>query len=260
MASRRKSRTQARAERRRAAQAVIRIVHPIEQRYARGLRVVAKSWAGAYERALKPFLKDRAERTDAELRSLPNTFDVLGMQVHAALEPSVGPLFDRMSRDVQKATARTSRLLGISANDIGLRGFVDQKRNENIALVENAHRVYARQVRELFEDPSNDGMRVETLAKRLLERGDVSESRAALIARDQTLKLNGQLAQERMQTAGVEGYVWSTSLDERVREEHQALEGQTFTWDNPPEVGHPGQDFQCRCVAIPVVSELEGLF
>ena len=81
----------------------------------------------------------------------------------------------------------------------------------------------------------------------------MSESRAELIARDQTLKLNGAITKARQTSAGVNSYTWNTSHDDRVRESHAALDGQIISWDAPPEAGHPGEDFQCRCVPIPVI-------
>ena len=86
---------------------------------------------------------------------------------------------------------------------------------------------------------------------------------ARLLARDQTAKLNGQLTEAQQRDAGVNEYVWSTCGDSRVRDSHRRLHGKRFSWDNPPEVTpgrrlHPGQDYQCRCVALPVFN-LEGI-
>lgn len=136
---------------------------------------------------------------------------------------------------------------------------IAKRRDENIQLVVKAGREYADSVAEIFGDPENDGLRTEDLKVKLLARGGVSESRAELIARDQTLKLAGAITEIRQRNAGVDEYIWSTSLDERVRDEHAALEGERFSWSSPPAIGHPGQDFQCRCVAVPVVDDLEGL-
>ena len=88
------------------------------------------------------------------------------------------------------------------------------------------------------------------------ERTDVSDSRAKLIARDQVSKLNGQLTRERQTDLGVDGYIWRTVGDERVRDTHDENDGNFFSWDNPPaETGHPGEDYQCRCWAEPVLPE-----
>jgi len=109
------------------------------------------------------------------------------------------------------------------------------------------------EVSEVIERAHAEGVRVEVLAHDLRERFEVSNSRAELIARDQTLKLNGQINRHRQLSVGVEEYIWDTSGDERVRESHAVLDGRKFSWHAPPSVGHPGQDFQCRCGAIPVI-------
>jgi SPP1 gp7 family putative phage head morphogenesis protein len=104
------------------------------------------------------------------------------------------------------------------------------------------------------------GRRAEDLAKELLSSVDPSVSnpraRANLIARDQVAKLNGQLTQLRQQDIGVTRYRWRTMGDARVRDSHQELNGQVFSWDDPPEPGHPGDDFQCRCYAEPVLEDV----
>ncbi len=259
-----KTRTRSRAARRRLAIQVANATRTVEQRYVSALRGVARAIAREYMKRLTPHL-DEVARSDSSARydatTLSNQLDILGVEVQLAIPRTVGPLFDRMTRDLSKANAKGQALLGISPRATGMAGLLARARDENIALVERAHRAYAASVRDIVGDPENFGLRVEDLKSKLLERGDVSESRAELIARDQTLKLNGQITATRQQAAGVDRYVWSTSGDDRVRESHAEKEGQTFEWSNPPaDTGHPGQDFQCRCVAIPVVEELEGVF
>lgn len=45
----------------------------------------------------------------------------------------------------------------------------------------------------------------------------------------------------------------------RVRDTHVALNGETFSWSDPPvtsetgERNHPGEDYSCRCVAVAVL-------
>lgn len=264
-----KPRLASRAARRRAAVAVVNGLRGPEAAYVRALRGVMKAISAEYARFLTPHLTGMA-RTDGQL---PDGLDALGVRIRGAIGPTVGPLFDRMSGAVSKANARGQALMGVRLGGVtGVRGIITNAghsgvqadilaaRDRNIQLIENAHRAYSQQVRDVIEDPGTFGMRVEEIQARIQERGNVSESRAELIARDQTLKLNSQITATRQMRAGVERYTWSTSQDERVREEHAALEGEVFDWTSPPEVGHPGQDFQCRCVAIPVVEELEDVF
>jgi len=98
--------------------------------------------------------------------------------------------------------------------------------------------------------------------------------------------LNGDLAQGRMEQAGIETYIWSISMDERVRglpggkysnavPSHYLMEGLICRWDDPTKYRnasgewvarpagapllHPGQDIMCRCVALPNWGELDEL-
>jgi peptidoglycan hydrolase-like protein with peptidoglycan-binding domain len=50
-------------------------------------------------------------------------------------------------------------------------------------------------------------------------------------------------------------YIWRTVGDNRVRSEHAVRDGKTFSWDNPPDGGHPGEAPNCRCTAETVEEE-----
>lgn len=50
-------------------------------------------------------------------------------------------------------------------------------------------------------------------------------------------------------------YVWRTRRDGKVRSSHAEREGQVFSWDDPPEGGHPGEDYGCRCTAEPYLPQ-----
>lgn len=129
------------------------------------------------------------------------------------------------------------------------------------------------------------GERVGAIRERVLNEVGVSFQRAQLIARDQVAKFNSQLTELRQTSLGVSRYIWRTSRDERVRGRpggrypnarptHWALEGKMCRWDDPTvysddggetwksrsSIGavelHPGQDFQCRCTAEPVLEDV----
>ncbi len=52
-------------------------------------------------------------------------------------------------------------------------------------------------------------------------------------------------------TGGSTHYIWHTQGDGKVRADHAANNGKIFAWDNPPETGNPGEDYNCRCWAEP---------
>jgi SPP1 gp7 family putative phage head morphogenesis protein len=231
-----------------------------EARYVRDLRAIAKGIVETTESAMAPEIAHRGTREDvASVSKHGAKLDTVigGLRVHLARV--VPPAFDRMSAEVSKKNAAGMKLLGIQPVRSGLSPVVAMARDENIRLVENAAREYAGSVREVFDDPDNFGLRVEELQDLLEERGKVFGSRAELIARDQTLKTNAALTKERHQRAGITAYTWSTSRDERVRPMHADLEGEQFDWDDPPvtndagDQNHPGEDYQCRCVPLPVL-------
>ena len=101
------------------------------------------------------------------------------------------------------------------------------------------------------------GINLKDMSGQLKDRIGFTKNRAKLIARDQTSKLNGQLTQLRQTQNGISKYQWATAGDERVRPSHAEKEGNIYSWDNPPaDTGNPGDDINCRCVAIPILEDL----
>jgi uncharacterized protein with gpF-like domain len=138
------------------------------------------------------------------------------------------------------------------------------------------------------------GKRWETISQEILSETDLepgvfnkAETRADLIARDQTSKLYGNLAQKRQENSGLIWYYWRTMEDERVvgtpggrypkgsdgHGNHFKMDGKVCRWDNPNlyaksvqdakdgnwemrteemPSGHPGDEYQCRCYAEPI--------
>lgn len=164
---------------------------------------------------------------------------------------------DAHSRAQWSAQARALGLK-VASDDLVLAARVQAFRRENLALIRSLCAEHVVRVGRVLREQS--GERVEDLARALREATGASRSRAELIARDQVLKANGLLTRDRHEAAGITSYTWRTSRDERVRSRHRALEGTVHRYDAPPVVdpgtqrrAHPGQDFQCRCTAEPVL-------
>lgn len=111
----------------------------------------------------------------------------------------------------------------------------------------------ARLVAEGFEK----GSQASTIARRIEDRVGIGRRRAQFVARNEMGNLYAEHTKLRQTELGATRYVWRTSLDERVRASHAAKEGETFSWNDPPaDTGHPGEDFNCRCTAEPVLDDL----
>lgn len=152
------------------------------------------------------------------------------------------------------------QILSTVGIDLGADPFIAQHLEtfiaDNAKLITSIPENLLKDVEGIIGRGARRGLRHEALARDIQARFEVTESRAKLIARDQIASLNGELTQLRHQSLGVTRYVWLTSRDERVRPEHEDRDGEIFSWDSPPEDGHPGQPINCRCTAQPVVDDL----
>lgn len=127
----------------------------------------------------------------------------------------------------------------------------------NIQLIKSIRSQYLDKVQNAVMQAMVKGALNKDLAAQIKDLGKTTEKRAMFIARDQSSKLNAALTQARHEDVGIKKYIWSTSLDERVRDSHADKEGRIFEYANPPaDTGHPGHDFNCRCVAIPVLDDV----
>ena len=172
----------------------------------------------------------------------------------------IGSQVSAFNKEAQKRVFREVAGLDPTFGDRGVEKSLKEFAKDNVDLItglEGLDEQYFRQVEDKLVEALKEGRRHEDFAAIVQDRLGVAESRAKLIARDQVQKLNSRLTQKRQQDLGVTRYEWSTSGDERVRDSHEAKDGEVFKWSDPPsDTGHPGDDILCRCVAIPIVDDV----
>lgn len=128
---------------------------------------------------------------------------------------------------------------------------------ENAALITTLRDRTLERIREVAQQGVTAGRPSGSIAKEIGEQFGIEARHARLIARDQVSKLNGQLTMTRQTALGITHYKWRTAGDDRVRQTHHDNNNQIYSWDAPPATGHPGQDYQCRCWASPVLEEFD---
>jgi len=168
----------------------------------------------------------------------------------------------------QTGTFQTRQLQRSLGKAIGVNVFLDKtallKRmgahvKQNVDLISSIDEDYFDDIRKRLTTGIRAGDRVETMRDMIEERYDVTRSRAALIACDQTMKFYGELNREQQTGLGIDDYVWNGMLDNAEREMHLDLEGEQFKWGDPPvtnpqgDLNEPGGDYRCRCTASPVL-------
>lgn len=115
-------------------------------------------------------------------------------------------------------------------------------------------------LREDIQQYIMQGYRASSLEELVQKHKGISARKAKFLARQETKLLVAQYRENRFKEYGVTQYRWQTILDGRERDLHRDLNGQRFFWTEPPiidartgERGNPGQAYNCRCKAIPVV-------
>lgn len=136
-----------------------------------------------------------------------------------------------------------------------VRSLVNAWKRQNEAFITKMPMDTVQAIQDTIQKGLREGEHVRALQRRISRQFGVSERRGLLIARTEMGQFHSQITQERCGESGIGHYFWSASHDERVRDTHESLDGMRFSWDAPPDVGHPGEDFNCRCVAIPDVTD-----
>ena len=139
--------------------------------------------------------------------------------------------------------------------DRGLADAIEQFTHENAALVTRIPTRLHGDLETMVQRAVSSAQPHPALADQIEARFGVAERHARLIARDQTLKLHAKLNHARQRELGVERFVWRTVGDDRVRDEHEELDGEEFDYDDPPDEGLPGDEICCRCSSEPVFSD-----
>lgn len=118
------------------------------------------------------------------------------------------------------------------------------------------------ELRKQVESHLFAGTRYEALASKITSAYGVSERKAQFLARQETNLLAAQVKEELYADAGIDEYEWQTvkgTASHPVRPMHKRLDGKRFKFSKPPITddkgsrNNPGQDYNCRCTARPIV-------
>jgi len=228
----------------------------------------------------------RAQRTDGvrndDLRDLESWLRQKFRQMAQELEKRVSVfglerLVDKVSRMTQRMSLREWKksvkdTLGIDLMDDYYSGefyesIVHRWVDENVLKIKTLPQNTLDEMQQIILHGFKSGSTIRDITKEIQREYGVTRRRARTLARDQIATLNSQITKAQQQDAGCNRYRWSDSRDSRVRECHHALNGKIFSWDDPPEMWyttkkrgvvrtgrrcHPGEDYCCRCIAIPV--------
>lgn len=186
--------------------------------------------------------------------------------VKSSIARNIGTKINRFSKGIFEDQVKTLVGTNVFVSEPWLEekmaGFV----KENVDYITKWSDDLKGQAEGIIMRGARTGTAPSDIADELKDRIGVVGSRYDMIARDQTLKFNGDLSRARNEDLGLDQYTWSGSLDERERDWHRELEGELFSYDDPPmgggtsedEEGNPSEGINCRCNAIPYIDDLIG--
>lgn len=118
------------------------------------------------------------------------------------------------------------------------------------------------ELRQRIMEKAYSGHRYEAIVSEIQASYGVSQRKAKFLARQETNLLMAKFKQVRYQEAGSDEYIWGCvagSANHPVRHFHRLNEGKRFRWsvgapiNERGERKNPGQDYNCRCFARPIV-------
>ena len=183
-------------------------------------------------------------------------------QAERLAEDTANEISDFNRRQIGKQL-RAAVGVDVFFQDTELQDTMEQFASDNVSRIVTYPATIFPKLERIVSNGYRAGLRANAIRDQIVNELGVEESRAAFWARDQIGSLNGQLTKQRQESIGIDEYIWRSSLDERVRATHRRLEGTKHRWDDPPQVGarlvHPGEDYNCRCTADPVIPGIENI-
>lgn len=184
------------------------------------------------------------------------------------LEPWARAVGGRMVAEVaardrqawRETSSQMSQLHRTLLNDTDLGLLTQQRLEDQVSLITSLPRDAAERVHKLTLEGILQGTRAKEIAREIARSGEVSESRAMLIARTEVSRTSTEFTRARAEAIGSTHFIWRTSRDSDVRKSHSKLNGKTYRWDSPPECdpGYhalPGAIWNCRCYPEPVFAD-----
>lgn len=226
----------------------------VERRFAQQLRKIARHIADLVETF-------GTEQTEALTRALNRYGEIIEPWARAVSARMIA----QVSEHDERAWMKLARQMGMSLKSeierapVGIR--MQQLLEEQVGLIKSLPVEAAERVHKVTTEGITKGIRASEVAAEIMKTGDVTKSRANLIARTEVGRTSTTLTQARAESVGSKGYRWRTAGDSDVRESHRKMEGRFVAWNDPPTLdgmrGHAGAIPNCRCYPEPVLDDDE---
>lgn len=215
---------------------------------------------------------------DSFVDDFANSLDALKARWLLGNEQALG-LANQVVGRINKATKQriekaVGKAMGVNVAQLveseGLSDAVNSSVRENVRLIRTIPAQYLDRIERIVLQETVKGRSATSIINQIREVHNVSENRARVIARDQSNKINGEITRQRQTALNIRAFRWRTVGDEAVRESHRLRNGKVYAWapefvgqrladgtvlldPTIDDIGYPGEDIQCRCIAEPII-------
>lgn len=236
-------------------------VRKLEARYARELRKIARQ-VGDLVRAWAP---DDGMFDLAQVAALKAMLAKYAEAITPWAKATAGRMVEEIAIRERRAWAEHARIMGRELHreirDAPTGQVLKDYLAEHVRLITSLPTEAGERVHRLTLEGIQNGTRAKQIAREIMRSGEVTESRATLIARTEISRTASALTMARATHVGSTAYVWRTAEDSDVRDSHAKMNGRPVDWNDPPTldgmVGHAGMLPNCRCYPEPILPELD---
>ena len=194
----------------------------------------------------KRFIYDLDDYLNTYLQNLESSIDTINIDYSPMIEDYKEQLINSFERFNIKSSFLTTDINNNYINNSKL--FIKNMLFEETTKMRN-------ELRELVEQGASN----KSISQYLQDNYKMTQKRSLFIARQESSLLLSEYSKQQYLNNGIKKYIWSTSNDERVRKLHRELNNTIQEFNNPPiddtngKRHNPGENFNCRCVAIPIL-------
>lgn len=251
----------------------VKILYPksSEREYYRLLRAVVRMLNKLSVEAVETLKNDilRNDTADSEriAGKVSKEIEVSGVKTEVMSEiKRIMQGVDNTAKSNLRRSFRNCLQVDVFINDTGLLETVTSEwYSQQSQHINSIVSTYTDKLATIVSNAVQRGYLYKDVQKEIKDLYNITDNRAKFIARNEIGNFNAIATQKRQEEAGIYCYEWRTSEDERVRVSHAELNGNLFFWHEskvgeingrkiyPAPKLHPGMDYRCRCIAIPII-------
>lgn len=212
---------------------------------------------------------------DEKLKKIDKKLEEINPE-NVAEKLNISSIFDKVLFSLEEDFKKSVKNITVTPQltDRQRKKIADEWQNNMQLYIKNFTEEQIKDLRQKVSDNVFSGVRRENLIKSFRESYGATYNKAKFWAHQETNLLMAKYKEVKYTDAGVPEYKWACVhmphqkspnaiyKPGEVRYSHGILEGKIFSWNDPPITtapdqpqrrNNPGQDYNCRCFAIPVL-------